>query len=257
MSERTFKLTTPHMTGGDVEAWQQWLRDQFVSWDIDYPLTVDGDYGQATRSATASMCRAWGIKSAADAMDIGVTAWLRTKLRNERRTEQEEALFRSDERVDYRRALRDRYSGGGVCSPIAFISADSWGWVPGVHDGIDLICRRDAPLHAICRSKVVRADPGGWWGNNPTGDVGKGDGIIIIRSLIDAGPIREGMNLCYGHAEHASVKVGDVVQAGDTIGLAGLAVVPHVHFMVNARMDTKGVGDRNPREIYDYVRRNA
>jgi hypothetical protein len=31
------------------------------------------------------------------------------------------------------------------------------------HDGIDLICDADAPIFAICRAKVLRADPGGWW----------------------------------------------------------------------------------------------
>jgi hypothetical protein len=47
------------------------------------------------------------------------------------------------------------------------------------------------------------------------------------------------------------------VNAGDRIGDAGLAVVPHIHFMVNNNSDTRGVGDRDPRPIYNYVKKNG
>ena len=71
---RTFKLTSPHMSGTDVRAWQQFLVDRFRKWDIDYELAIDGDYGQATRAATASFMRAWGVASAADAPRNGDSA---------------------------------------------------------------------------------------------------------------------------------------------------------------------------------------
>jgi murein DD-endopeptidase MepM/ murein hydrolase activator NlpD len=58
------------------------------------------------------------------------------------------------------------------------------------------------------------------------------------------------MHICYGHAEHAVVKVGEVVKAGEMIGKAGFARAPHVHFMINDDAPVKGVyrgvGDRDP-----------
>lgn len=140
------------------------------------------------------------------------------------------------------------------------------GWTgPNGHDGIDLICAEDAPIYAMCKSKVVRVSAGGWWGNNPQPSPGHpvsdGDGIIIIESLVDAGPIRRGLHLGYGHAEHATVKVGDVVDAGQVIGKAGYARAPHVHFMVNDDPPVnglyRGVGDRDPRPILDYAKETS
>jgi murein DD-endopeptidase MepM/ murein hydrolase activator NlpD len=143
-----------------------------------------------------------------------------------------------------------------VVMPMKRITADSWGYHPGAHDGIDLICPPNEPLIAMCRATVVRVSDE-WWGlGNPGGATGdKGDGIIILRSLVDAGPFRKGLNLCYGHAEHPSVKVGQVVEAGQVIGKAGFANAWHVHFMVNGRSDTKGVGDRDPRPYLDYAKK--
>lgn len=144
-----------------------------------------------------------------------------------------------------------------VTAPMKDIITDTWGYHPGVHDGEDLICPASEPLIAICKAQVVRADAGGWWGLGAPADPvlkARGDGIIILRSLVDAGPIRKGMNLCYGHAEHATVKAGDVVEAGHVIGLAGFANAWHCHFMVNMRADTKGVGDRDPRPVIDFAR---
>lgn len=255
MSERVFKLGDGPVVGDDVQAWQQLLHDRFRKWGIAYPVQVDGRYGQDTRAATASFMRAWGVENVGDAMSEGVTPWWRTKIRDDRRNGIERNAF--DARVDYRRALREKHQGGGVSLPVARIITDSWGWHPGVHDGIDLICAKDAPLHAVCDAEVVRADTGGWWGKAPSGDVTKGDGIIILRALEDVGPIRRGMNIAYGHAEHPAVKRGDRVKAGEFIGRAGLAVVPHVHFMVNERSDIRGVGDQDPRRILNYLKEHA
>jgi len=258
---RTFKMTTPHMEGGDVRAWQAWLVEKFDSWHVDYPLTVDGDYGQATRSATASMCRAWGIESAMDAMADGVTPRLRIKLRQDDRSPDEVACFRSVERTDYRRALREKHNGGGVAMPVAKIIADSNDWAGTAHDGIDLICPPESPLFAICRAKVVRAANSGWWGQgNPGGALGaRGDGIVIIQSLVDAGPIREGDCFGYGHAEKMRVEAGDTVSAGEWIATSGFAVAWHPHWMRNTGTfaPTMGRGDADPRPVLDYCRRNA
>lgn len=145
----------------------------------------------------------------------------------------------------------------GVEPPLKTVLADSWGYHPPVHDGIDLICPKDARLFAMCDGEVVRADSGGWWGKAPSGNVALGDGIIIIRCTINSGPFKPGLNICYGHAEKAKVKPGDKVKAGDYIGHAGLAVAWHVHLMVNGRTDTRGVGDRDPEPYYAYARDHA
>jgi murein DD-endopeptidase MepM/ murein hydrolase activator NlpD len=255
MSERTFKVTSPHMQGADVKAWQETLNRQMAAWNVAYSVKTDGDYGVATRDLTASVCHGLGLSSAGEWMRNGVTPELRTKLRNKNLSVAEKVRQRA--RAGWRDALRRRYEGGGVAMPTPKVLADSWGYHPGVHDGMDLITPPDAPLYAMCDGTIVRADTGGWWGKAPSGDVSKGDGIIILRASRDVGPIRKGMNLCYGHAEHPTVKAGELVKAGDRIGTAGLAVAWHVHFMVNDNADTRGVGDRDPRPYYDYARKNA
>jgi murein DD-endopeptidase MepM/ murein hydrolase activator NlpD len=140
------------------------------------------------------------------------------------------------------------------------------GWTgPNGHDGIDLICAENEPIVAVCKSRVVRVSPSGWWGNNPQPSPGHpisdGDGIVVLESLVDAGPIKRGLHFGYGHAEHATVKVGDVVEAGQVIGKAGFARAPHVHFLVNDDPPVnglyRGVGDRDPRPILDYVKGRA
>lgn len=255
MSERTFKIDSPHMRGDDVRAWQDTLNRQMNTWTVDYQIAEDGDYGVTTRSLTATVCHGLGLESASEAMKDGVTPELRVKLRNKDQTPAEK--IRYAERASYRDALRRRYGGGGVSSPLVKILADSWGYHPGVHDGIDLICLPESVIYAVCEGRIVRVASSGWWGNNPSGDVSKGDGIIILRATQSVGPIRKGMNLCYGHAEHAVVKEGQLVRAGQALGRAGLAVAWHVHFMVNDNNDTRGVGDRDPRPIYNYCRANA
>jgi murein DD-endopeptidase MepM/ murein hydrolase activator NlpD len=262
MSPRTFKLDTPHMTGEDIHDWQAWVNDKFASWNIGYRIDTDGDYGQVTRAATASMMRAWGVDSAEEAMAGGLTGWWRTKLRDGRRTPEETAAFESETRVEYRRKLREKYDANDVHTPISRIDQDSWGWHPGVHDGVDLICQWKAPLYAIVTGKVVRSDPSGWWGlgaqPSPGHPVSDGDGIIIVESAVEVGPFKPGMHFGYGHAEGATVKAGDQVQAGDVIGHAGYANAAHVHFMANHIKPEngfyRGVGDRDPRPYVDYAR---
>lgn len=147
-----------------------------------------------------------------------------------------------------------------VAAPMKHILQDTWGWHPGVHDGLDLICPPNEPIYAICKATVVRVSPSGWWGNGaPTDPVlkAKGDGIIVLRSVVDVGPITKGLDICYGHAEGAVVKVGQVVNAGDHIGHAGFANAWHVHLMLNTRSDTLGLGDRDPRPVYEYVMKHA
>jgi murein DD-endopeptidase MepM/ murein hydrolase activator NlpD len=256
---RTFKVTSPHMQGDDVAEFQKTLKAQFDTWQVNYPLQIDGDYGVATRSACASVCHGLGML-ASRAMQGGVTPALRSKIRNKDLTDAERARFH--ERGPYRRALRDKFKGGGVCSPLVKIITHSNGFSAG-HDGVDLICPPDAPGFAICNAKVVRADAGGWWGKGAPQDPqvrAKGDGIVILQSLVDIGPIKKGMLLCYGHAEDATVKKGQIVHAGDRICRAGFARAFHFHWMVNSGAARfwdgdrpLGIGDRDPWPIVKYA----
>jgi murein DD-endopeptidase MepM/ murein hydrolase activator NlpD len=260
---RTFKVPTE---GDDVKAWQVFLNERFDKWNISYPIKVDGIYGPATRGATSTFMRAWGVADTGEALSEGLTPWWRSKLRNNDRTSDEEQRFESEEIKEFRRRLRDRYSSSDpVCYPVPNMSADSWGYHPGVHDGIDLICPWKQPVLAICDAKVVRVAASGWWGlgaqpssGHPVSD---GDGIVIIESRIDDGPFVKGLHFGYGHSEGATVHEGDTVRAGDVIAHAGWANWPHVHFMVNNDPPVnglyRGVGDRDPKPYLDYAEENS
>lgn len=256
MSDQTFKITRPLMESSAIETWQKEIKRQFGKWGINYPVAIDGVYGVGTRSATAALLYALGISK--DRMREGVTPFLRTKVRNRSLSVAERSRFAA--RVNYRRRLRKKYGRGGTASvapPLNRIIASSWGFQPG-HDGVDLICDEDAPGFAICDGIIRRADPGGWWGNNPRGDVSKGDGIVILECIVDVGPFRKGMCFAYGHAEKPRVRVGDTVKAGQRICNAGLANAWHFHFMVNAGSFAKtiGRGDRDPMPFVRYAIKN-
>lgn len=248
--DRTLVVESPHMTGEDVEAWQRTLNRQFKAWDVDYRVTVDGDYGVATRDATATILYGLGIDR--KEMAGGVTPELRVKVREERLTEAEKR--RKDERKEWRLRLRKKHEDGGhVAPPLAKILSSSWGWHPGAHDGVDLICQPNATIYALCDAKVIDVRASGWWGKAPSGDVSKGDGIVQLECLTDVGPFKKGMHFGYGHAEHAVVEEGQIVKAGDPLGKAGLAVAWHVHFMANGGGTDRGTGDRDPMPFVNYA----
>jgi murein DD-endopeptidase MepM/ murein hydrolase activator NlpD len=153
----------------------------------------------------------------------------------------------------YRGELRARWAEKKVHTPLTRILADTWGYHPPVHDGIDLICPANSPIFAMVKSKVIDVRAGGWWGKAPSGDVRLGDGIIQLEVLESVGPFKKGMHIGYGHAEKAKVRVGQTVEAGDVIGHAGLAVAWHIHLMVNNGRTTKGIGNINPEPLYRYA----
>lgn len=145
-----------------------------------------------------------------------------------------------------------------VAVPVPSVTADSWDYHPPVHDGIDLICPPDAKVYAICDAEVVDVRASGWWGKGAPANKAAGDGIIQIWCTVSAGPFRKGLVFAYGHAEKATVKVGDKVKAGDLLGHAGLANAWHVHFMVHDETEgLRGVGDRDPRPFLDYAKAKA
>ena len=259
MSDRTFKVGAPRMSGDDVKEWQETLLSHMRSWKwADVPLVADGDYGPVTRSFTSLVLKGHGI--AQEAMNGGVTPALRVKVRNKRLTAAERA--RKLAREPWRVSMRAHFSARRVASPLAHVITDTWGYHPGVHDGVDLICPPLEPARAICDG-VIRRVSDDWWGlGNPGGALGdRGDGIIVLESITSAGPFRPGLKFGYGHAEGPKVRVGSRVRAGDVIGRAGFAVAWHLHFMVNDDPPSggfyRGVGDRDPRPFLDFARKHG
>ena len=254
---RTFRLTSPRMHGDDVKTWQQILNKQFDNWGVNFHVKLNGDFDVPTRDATATVLHGLGIKRVE--MVAGVMPELQIKVRD-KKLSPSERLRRVQRRL-WRRLLRDKYAGGGVAPPLVKINSSSWGWHPPGHDGVDLTCPPDSPIFAVCEAKVIDVRGGGWWGSGPTPSPGHpvsdGDGIIQLECLVDVGPLRKGMHFGYGHAEHAVVRVGDRVKAGQRIGTAGFARGWHVHFMVNRGSTTQGIGDRDPMPYVDYVRKHA
>jgi murein DD-endopeptidase MepM/ murein hydrolase activator NlpD len=250
---RTFRLTSPHMRGDDIKRWQQILNKQFDNWGVNFQVAVNGDYGVPTRDATATVLHGLGIRLIE--MRDGITPELRIKVRDKKLSPTERVL-RVQRRL-WRRRLREKHAGGGVATPVAKILSSSWGYLPGAHDGVDLICVEDAPIFALCEAEVIDVRASGWWGLGATASPGhpisEGDGIIQLRCLADVGPFRKGMHFGYGHAELATVRVGQRVKAGQRIGSAGFARAPHVHFMVNRGNTTRGIGDRDPMPYVGYA----
>ena len=124
---------------------------------------------------------------------------------------------------------------------------DSNRWYPG-HKGIDLITDGAKPIYACVKAEVIDVRGGGWWGiGNPGGSVGaKGDGIVRIKAVEDVGDVKKGTVFGYGHAESASVKVGDIVEAGTYLGQTGFANAWHTHWFVGAPGSDARDGDQDP-----------
>lgn len=255
---RTFKVDSPLMKGDDIREWQNELIHEFHQLEIDAPVETDGVYGVQTRSFTASLCHALGM-DAGERMKDGVTPELRTRIRHRDLWKEEVERFESEEYIQYRRDLRERWNSdtGRVHQPVTKILQHSWGYHPGVHDGVDVICLPDIPIFAMVQCRVIDVRSAGWWGLGAPKDPilkAKGDGIISVTILDDIGPFTKGHVLGYGHAEKASVREGDVLKAGQVLGHAGFANAWHIHLMHNdGNVGTRGIGNLNPEPLLNYT----
>lgn len=254
---RTYRVTTPLMSGNDIERWQQEIVDKFAAMHIGAPLQIDGTYGPVSRERSRQLMKALGMNP--EAADHGVTPDIRRKLREIADSGHAAKVPANDK---YRDELRDRWgrppTRAKVSKPVRSILGDSWDYHPGVHDGIDVITMPDAPLLAMVRARVIDVRTGGWWGlgaqasqGHPVSD---GDGIVQLEVLDNVGPFKKGYHIGYGHCEKASVKVGQIVEAGQQIAHAGFANVWHIHLMYNNGSTTRGVGNVDPRAILNYAK---
>jgi murein DD-endopeptidase MepM/ murein hydrolase activator NlpD len=88
------------------------------------------------------------------------------------------------------------------------------------HAGIDLRAPEWAPIHAAMNGVVRSAGPRGGYGNAV--EIDHGGGVSTL----------------YAHASALSVKPGDVVSAGESlgeVGQTGKTTGPHLHFEVRAQ----------------------
>lgn len=262
---RTFKIQAPQMKGGDVEAWEEELKGLFREIGISAPIVSNGVYGDIDRSYTKSFAYAIG-HDASKLIEHGVTPAVRSELRHWRERATSSQRKRMDERVDWRRRLRDRYSRlrdadqGDVSLFIKKLLQDSWGYHPGVHDGVDMISLPDVPIYAPVRCKVIDVRSGGWWGLGAPSDPAlraKGDGIVQLEILETVGPFKRGDHIGLGHAEKARVKEGDVVSAGHWVANTGFANAWHIHCMQNDGSTSRGIGNKDPRPMIDYSIKHA
>ena len=129
------------MEGEDVKQWQLTLNRQLRTWDVDYQLNPDGDYGSLTQSLTASVCHGLGLASASQAMAHGVTPELRVKLRDKDLTPKELKRYHG-KRAKWRDEFRRKHENKDVSTPLAKILQSEWGWTPPGHDGVDLDLQR-------------------------------------------------------------------------------------------------------------------
>lgn len=256
-TSRTFKITAPFMKGSDIREWQELIVQIGLSWNVHFPLKPDGVYGMATRSFSKMVLFARGFTH--EQLDGGITPWLREGTRHpESRSEIMVLRANAPYRKKFRDELRKKFQDDpDVSAPIGKILSMTWGFHPGIHDGIDLICGPKAPIRALCDATVIDVRPSGWWGKGASGAIWRGDGIIQIRCRTDDGPFRVGMHFGYGHAEGADVEVGQKVEAGARLGEAGLAVAWHIHLMANnGEFGLRGKGSIDPRPFVNYAIRN-
>jgi hypothetical protein len=116
---RTFKLTSPLITGSDVRDFQRVLNKRFRLWKINRRVVEDGDYGTDTRKAARQVCRGLGIKVEA-AMRHGATPGLRRKIADPKlRTLEEVARATSPSAKEFRAKLRKQFKGTVIFGPNA------------------------------------------------------------------------------------------------------------------------------------------
>jgi murein DD-endopeptidase MepM/ murein hydrolase activator NlpD len=90
-------------------------------------------------------------------------------------------------------------------------------WSSGHHTGADFVAATGTPLKAIANGTVVKAGPGGAYGNE-----------VEIK-------LADGKYAQYAHLSSIGVKVGQTVTVGQQIGLSGATgnvTGPHLHFEI-------------------------
>ncbi len=113
-----------------------------------------------------------------------------------------------------------------------------------VHTGIDIVARIGTPVVAAGSGKVIWAGSGLYRGENDPDDP-YGLAVAILHDFSYQG---EALYTIYGHMDRIDVVWGQIVKAGDPLGLSGntgKVTGPHLHFEV--RVGRNGfLSTRNP-----------
>jgi hypothetical protein len=137
------------------------------------------------------------------------------------------------------------FEGYKISSPYGPRS-DPFTGQPAFHTGIDLIIADKAPILAFMAGEVVHAKEG------VTGSGFGGFGnVVALRDI-------NGAIQFYAHLSSISVKVGDIVKAGQEVGKqgnTGHSAGSHLHFEVRTNGNASGFGFKSDTEPTAYLQK--
>jgi murein DD-endopeptidase MepM/ murein hydrolase activator NlpD len=210
-------LTVP-MRGRDVLALQRLVNQRFAEWKIGIRIAEDGEFGPDTRKAARRV--AYGLGAATADYRAGITPALRSKLRRPaRRTAAD--LERARRRRPWLRKLRAANTASGTY-PLAAHGQIIGEPYQGTHtlgnwqsdNAQDIRVPVGTPVIALADGVIVKTY------NAPAGQTAGWQ--VTLRGTRNA--------WFYGHLSTISVRAGDRVRQGQTIGTSGSANgVPHLH----------------------------
>jgi len=211
-------LTVP-MRGVDVLALQQLVNRRFAEWRIGLCIVEDGEFGAETGKATRRVAYALGVHTAE--YRSGITPALRSKLRRpSRRTEAD--LERARSRSPWLRNLRATNTLASGNYPLGAHGPIIGTPHHGTHtrgnwqsdNALDIRVPDGTPVIALADGEIVKTYEA------PSGQTAGWQ--VTLRGASNA--------WFYGHLTTVSVKAGDHVRKGQTIGTSGSANgVPHLH----------------------------
>lgn len=121
MSDRTLRLTSPHMTGDDVQGCQTDINARLATWHVPYKIDVDGDWGELSRDAAQSVLYGLGVDVGGDFDGVSPTDRIKIRHGFDKLTTAEKQ--RNQDRAEWRRRLAERYGGGAVGKALDFARA--------------------------------------------------------------------------------------------------------------------------------------
>ena len=124
---RTFRLTSPPMSGRDVKTFQRALNERYATWKIDKRVREDGRYEAKTKRAAHQVAYGLGIEGKDDVGPL--TPGLRALIRNPSRRTAEQ-LDRARRRRPWLRKLREQHVGD---TPGAAPGAPAHGLAAAIH----------------------------------------------------------------------------------------------------------------------------
>jgi murein DD-endopeptidase MepM/ murein hydrolase activator NlpD len=213
---RTLKVP---MRGKDVLALQKLVNRRLAELDVPTRIAEDGDFGPETRTAARRVAYALGLTG----MDRGITPAHRVKMRKPTRRTRDE-LARAAARKPWLRKLQASAAraGGSGDYPLGVRGLNIGRPYQGTHtrgnwqsdNAVDLRVPEGTAVLALDDGVIVKTF------KSPSGVTAGWQ--VTLRSADNA--------WFYGHLKTVSVRAGERVRKGQTIGTSGSANgVPHLH----------------------------